>query len=152
MVLEGLKIENGFVREVKLEKFVLPIKVSVSELEELEKHISYLKKIMTVDNDGAYEWTRKELLDFLKDSTEGQKKLIKFTLESGRPSSSDIVKALSLGSSQAIAGLRAGFTARIKRDFGFKEKVLRSDWNVNNYENDYYINGKCIEVLKEFFN
>lgn len=151
MSLEGIKIENGFVREVKLGKFTLPIKVKVSELEELEKHIEYLNAQMQVETDGAYEWTRQELIDFLKTSTERQKELLKFVVGKGRTNSTEIIKALNLSSSQSIAGLRAGFTARVKRDFGFKEEILKSEWT-DNGENDYFLNDKYIDTVKEFFN
>jgi len=150
MGLEGIKIESGFIREVKLGKFTLPVKVSVSEIEELEKHIEYLNAKMQVETDGVYEWTKQELMDFLKSSTERQKELLKFVVDKGRTNSTEIIKALNLSSSQSIAGLRAGFTARVKRDFGFKEEVLKSEWT-DNGENDYFINEKYIETVKNFF-
>ena len=148
----NIQIENGKVVEVVIggEKFYLK-DVSVNDISELQKHVSYFEKHMQGEEEG-HPWTESELKEFIEDSTEKQRGMLEFL--SKHPNGVDslvLIKELGLNTSQAIAGMRAGFTKRTQRDFGNKEEIVESEWIKEKWMNEYWIKEEYFKFIKEYF-
>jgi len=147
-----IKTENDNIVEVMVGGSRFHLKnVGVSDISELQKHVSYFEGHMQEEGNG-HSWTESEIKEFIENSTKNQRKMLEFL--SKHPNGVDsavLIKELELGTSQAIAGMRAGFTRRTKRDFGNKEEIVESDWIKEKWMNEYWIKDEYFKFIKEYF-
>lgn len=125
--------------------------VKSKDLTILEGHVTYIEEHILSADDG-FPWTKEEIKSFLDDSSEKQRNMLKKLLNYPKGiQTKDLVNQLGLSASQAIAGLMAGFTKRVKRDFGNKQSLVDQNWSNKLWTNTYWIREEYFKIIKTYF-
>lgn len=129
-----MKINGSLVEQVTLVGgIVIPLaNVNINDINELKGHLDWIELHSPTPTTATinWVWTKDELTVLIALSSPMQKKFLKAVFNGMETKTcAELVPLIGRTKPQSIAGITSGLTRRIKRDYGSKDDIFKSEWD-----------------------